>query len=376
MMRADLAVSSGLQMANGVFVRPYPLPAQVMIDDTGLDLWPGLIDLHGDAFERALAPRPGVMLPVEVALADIEAQLLAAGITTSYLAVTLSWESGLRSVETYRILRDALRARSSSRLPDLRLHVRFEAANMGALDLLLQDIHAGHVQMLSFNDHTPGIVKKLGDPVAVSKFVERTGKSYDHFCQAARQAALVTAEQSRLAQRLLAQAACKMGLPMASHDDSTVAERDYFRALGAYISEFPTTREVALAASLAGEPTIMGAPNVVRGGSHTGWHSAEALIKQQACSVLCSDYHYPSLLQAVYRLIHNHSATASEAIALVTQNAAQAAGLTDRGTFGLGQRADFILVEAGRVPKLQATIVQGRIAYMAPDFVSRLTMRP
>lgn len=371
-MQADLALSSGLQVADGVFITPSHRPAKLMINDTGLDLLPGFIDLHGDAFERALAPRPGVMLPVEIALADVETQLLAAGITTAYLAVTLSWEAGLRSVETYKILRDALQARPAGRLPDLRLHVRFEAANLKALDMLLIDLEAGHVKMLSFNDHTPGILKKLENPVAVSKFAERAGQTYEAFCEEARQAGAIDPAQQKAAHVLLAQAAQKAGVPMASHDDSSLAERAYFRSLGATISEFPTNFDVAFAAHQVGEATIMGAPNVVRGGSHTGWHSAENLVMQQACSVLCSDYHYLSLLHAVYKLIANRSTTTENAIALVTKNPAKAAGLADRGTLKTGKRADFILVEQGTFPKIQATISRGDIAYMAPGFAQRL----
>ena len=374
-MCADLALVSGLSVTDGVFTAPGQT-ARLMIDDTGLDCLPGLIDLHGDAFERALSPRPGVTLPVELALLELESQLLAAGITTAYLAVTLSWEAGLRSIATYEKLRDALIARGQSRAPDLYLHVRYEAATLEAVEMLLADIAAGHVRMLSFNDHTPGIVKKLPNPVAVSKFVERTGQDYEEFCLTARRAGAVPPARIVEAQLRLAQAARQAGIPMASHDDSSLEERAYFRDLGADISEFPTTLEVALAARAAGEPTIMGAPNVVRGGSHTGWHSAEALVRQQACSVLCSDYHYPSLLQAVYKLIRNNSASAPEAMALVTSNAAKAAKLTDRGSLEIGQRADFLLVEPGLFPRVVASITAGALAYLAPGEARRLKPQP
>lgn len=370
-MIADIALKSGLTVADGRFVDRQPV-AKLMIDDSGLDCLPGFIDLHGDAFERALAPRPGVYLPVEIALAEVESQLLAAGITTSYLAATLSWEAGLRSIDTYKIVRDALIARGRKQVPDIYFHVRFEAANLSALEILLEDIEAGHVHMLSFNDHTPGILKKLSNPVAVSKFVDRTGQSYEAFCLAARQAGDITADQIAAAQQRLAAAARKAGIPMASHDDSSLEERVSFRHLGAHISEFPTCLEVALAASSAGEPTIMGAPNVVRGGSHTGWHGAEALVQQKACSILCSDYHYPSMLQAIYKLVHNGSATMQEAEALVTVNAAKAAGLMDRGQLNHGGRADALLVKPGRFPRLMATIANGQLVYLASDMAPRL----
>lgn len=373
-MIADLALSSGLSAAGGIFIAPREA-ARLTIDDTGLDVLPGLIDIHGDAFERALAPRPGVTLPIGIALAEVEAQLLASGVTTAFLAVTLSWEAGLRSPATYQMLRDALAMRPAGTLPDLLLHVRFEAANLDALDMLLEDIAAGHVHMLSFNDHTPGILKKLSNPVQVSKFAERSGQSYEAFCADALRAGEVTPAQIEAAHLRLAAAAREAGIPMASHDDRTPQERGYFRTLGAEISEFPTTVEVALAAAAAGEPTVMGAPNVVRGGSHTGWHGAEALVRRKACSVLCSDYHYPSLLQAVYRLVRNASASFDEAVALVSANPAAAANLSDRGRLAPGQRADFLLVALGELPRLVATVAAGQIAYLAPGAAARLSSR-
>jgi alpha-D-ribose 1-methylphosphonate 5-triphosphate diphosphatase len=105
---------------------------------------PGLVDIHGDAHERALQPRPGVGFPPAMAVRDTAAQLLASGITTAYLGVTLSWEPGLRSRETWRALLSALdQARPTLPAPDLRVHCRFEADNLDALEEVLADIEAG-----------------------------------------------------------------------------------------------------------------------------------------------------------------------------------------------------------------------------------------
>ncbi len=357
-------------MADGVIVAE--ARARTVIDATGLDVLPGIIDVHGDAFERAISPRPGVMLPMGIALAELDAQLLAAGVTTAYLAITVSWEAGLRSRTTYEKLRDAVLARPAGSVPDLKLHVRFEAHNLDCLDLIIADIAAGRIDMLSFNDHTPSILKKLPDPRAVAKMVERAGQTYDDFCADARRAAAFTQEEVAEGRRRLAEAGRAAGIPMASHDDGSIEDRSEFRALGAKISEFPITLEVAEYAVAHGEPTVMGAPNVVRGGSHMGWHGAEDLVKRRSCSVLCSDYHYPSLLQAVYRLTRNGSATFNESVALVTKNAAAMSQLSDRGTLNAGQRADIVLVEPGPLPRVVATIVAGRVAYMAPDALSRV----
>ncbi|MDE2516114.1 MAG: phosphonate metabolism protein PhnM, partial [Rhodospirillales bacterium] len=133
-------------------------------DASGLLVLPGLIDLHGDAFERQLQPRPGVDFPTGLALADTEAQLLANGITTAYHGITLSWEPGLRSLDAWRAMLDALAAGppgGGGWTCDMRVHLRWEAFNLPALDQALADIAAGRVHLLAFNDHTPAIMRRL-----------------------------------------------------------------------------------------------------------------------------------------------------------------------------------------------------------------------
>jgi alpha-D-ribose 1-methylphosphonate 5-triphosphate diphosphatase len=369
----DIRISGGPDISGGRIVASLDRP-EIEIDATGLDVLPGLIDVHGDAFERAISPRPGVMFPVEIALAELEAQLIAAGITTAYLAITLSWEPGLRSRATYEMLRDAVRRRPATAVPDLKLHVRFEAHDLPDLDALLADIAAGHIGMISFNDHTPSIVRKLSDAAAAAKYAERAGQTLEAFAKVARHAMDATPQAVQAGRERLAEAARKAGIAMASHDEPDVAARAAFRAFGSGIAEFPVSAEVARDAMSHGEEVVMGAPNVVRGGSHMGWHGAEALVREGLCTVLCSDYHYPSLLQAVYRIARNGSAGFAEAAALVTRNAARLAWLSDRGDLGVGQRADLILVEPGEVPRLAVVIAGGGLAYLAPEFAARVAI--
>jgi len=368
-MSADIQILGGPCIVDGRIAAP-GAAARLRIDATGLDILPGLIDVHGDAFERALQPRPGVNIPVHMALAELEGQLLAAGITTAYLAITLSWESGLRSRATYEALRDAILVRPA-RAPDLRLHVRFETHNLDCLDVLINDISAGHIGMVSFNDHTPSIIRKLHDPATAVKYAERAGQSIADFTAAARVAATVSPAAVMEGRARLAETARGRGIPIASHDDADLEARADFRALGSAISEFPMNEAVARDAVAHGEDVVMGAPNVVRGGSHMGWHGAEAMVKHGACSVLCSDYHYPSLLHAPYIIARNGSAAFQSAIALVTANAARMAGLADRGTLAEGARADIILVDPAG-PRVIATIAGGTLAYLAPDSMPRL----
>ena len=140
---------------------------------------PGIVDLHGDAFERQIQPRPGVDFPVDLALRDTEAQLLANGITTAFHGVTLSWEPGLRSLTAWRALLDALDAGEWT--CDMRVHLRWEAYNLDALETALADIEAGRVHLVAFNDHTPSIIRKLKDPVEGAKYAGRAGMKMHAF---------------------------------------------------------------------------------------------------------------------------------------------------------------------------------------------------
>ncbi len=345
--------------------------ARRRIDAHGLMVLPGIVDLHGDAFERQIQPRPGVDFPMRLALAETEAQLLANGITTAFHGVTLSWEPGLRSATTWTALLDALDAARPGSRCDMRVHLRWEAFNLDALELALADIRAGRVHMLAFNDHTPSILRKTADPLTAGKFSERAGMTIPAFRALADAVAARAADVPR-GQAAIAAAAQIAGLPMASHDDDTVAAREGFRALGARICEFPMAEEVARAAIEAGDWVVMGSPNVVRGGSHIGWASAAAMAEAGLCRILTSDYFYPALTQAPFILAARGVLDLAAAWALVSTNPAAAAGLADRGILAHGKRADLVLVAPGPLPRVVATIANGRIAAGTAELHQRL----
>ena len=332
-----------------------------LVDARGLLVLPGIIDLHGDAFERQIQPRPGVNMPTAIALADTEAQLLANGITTAFHGLTLSWEHGLRGADFWRSWLDALDAHRPRSACDMRVHLRWEAFNLDALDLAVSDIAAGRVHLLAFNDHTPGIMKRLADPVLAFGYSKRAGQTPDAFAATAHAAWGRTAEVSAGLDRIAA-AARVAGLPMASHDDDTPATRAGFRARGARICEFPVTPEVARAARDGGDMIAMGSPNVLRGGSHLGWAGAADMVMAGLCDVLTSDYYYPALLQAPFALARRGLDLAA-AWATVSANPARAGGLHDRGTLAPGKRADVVLVAPDPVPRIVAVISNGRWAW-------------
>ncbi len=338
-------------------------------DARGLLVLPGIVDIHGDSFERQLQPRPGVDFPPDIALADTQAQLLANGITTAFHGVTLSWEPGLRSPNSWTALLAALRARPWT--CDMRVHLRWEAYNLDALETALADIEAGHVHLVAFNDHTPSILKKLADPVAGAKYSDRAGMKLDAFrALAERIGARVDAVPA--ARTRIAAAARKAGMPLASHDDATVPERTAFRELGARICEFPMAEEVGEAARAAGDWVVMGSPNVVRGRSHLGWASAARLAEAGICNVLSSDYYYPAMLRAALILARRGTLDLARAWSLISSNPARAAGLLDRGTISPGKRADLVLIDPD-VPHVVATIVAGQLAHLAYPGAERLS---
>jgi alpha-D-ribose 1-methylphosphonate 5-triphosphate diphosphatase len=329
-------------------------------DARGLLVVPGIVDIHGDAFERQLQPRPGVDFPADIALADTEAQLLANGITTAFHGITLSWEPGLRSPDAWSTMLAALRARPWT--CDMRVHLRWEAYNLDALETALADIAAGHVHLVAFNDHTPSILKKIADPVAGAKYSDRAGMKLEAFRDLAdRIAARVDAVPA--AQARIAAAARTAGVPVASHDDATVPTRTAFRELGARICEFPMAEEVGEAARDAGDWVVMGSPNVVRGRSHIGWASAARLAEAGICNVLSSDYYYPAMMRAALILAGRGVLDFAQAWALVSTNPARAAGLSDRGVISLGKRADLVVLDPD-VPQVVATFVAGHAAFL------------
>jgi alpha-D-ribose 1-methylphosphonate 5-triphosphate diphosphatase len=338
-------------------------------DARGLLVLPGIVDIHGDAFERQVQPRPGVGFSADVALHDTESQLLANGITTAYHGVTLSWEPGLRSLDAWTALLDALEARQWT--CDMRIHLRWEAFNLDALETALADITAGRVHLVAFNDHTPAIVKKIENPVEGAKYSDRAGMGLDEF-RALTQRIAAREHAVPAALERIAAAAREAGVPMASHDDATIDTRIAFRERGARICEFPMAEEVGEAARSAGDWVVMGCPNVVRGGSHLGWASAARLAEAGICSVLSSDYFYPAMLRAAMILAGRGVLNLPRAWALISANPAAAAGLSDRGAIAEGLRADVVLVDPA-IPRVIATIAGGRVAHLSAEGAARLS---
>ncbi len=335
--------------------------ARLAIDARNLLVLPGIVDLHGDAFERQMMPRAGVDFPIDVALADSDRQAISNGITTVFHATTCSWEPGLRSADNARGLMEAIERQRPQFAADTRFHLRHETYNLDAEAEIAQWLMEGRVDLFAFNDHMDGTVADMVKPRKRNRMVERTGLSGEEFDRLVSRADEVPASVARLAA-----AARAAEVRMLSHDDATPAMRREFRELGALIAEFPINEETAQAAASHGDAIVYGAPNVVRGGSHTGWTKASDMIAEGLCSVLASDYYYPAQLLAAFRLAADGVLPLTEAWNLVSAGPARATGLTDRGVLAEGRRADILLVDddVPLRPRLIAVISGGKLVHL------------
>lgn len=364
-----------------------PVDGARVIDGRGLVLAPAMIDIHGDAFERQMMPRPGVFFPMEAALLETDRHLAVNGIATAYHALTLSWEPGLRSVTQGTEFVDTLEALAGRLTVENRIQLRWESFAFEAIPLIERVLAGPLAPSVAFNDHTSMIMRGFDVPIQKRLFehnpqfavadladermikrmagrAQRSNMSVESFRDLLGQVWDRRADvPAALAQ--VADAGRAAGVAILSHDDTQLETRDYFRARGARISEFPMTLEVAQAARAAGDWLVFGAPNAVRGGSHIGSPGAADMLSPDLCDILASDYFYPAMLAAVARLHAEGRAPLHKLWDRVSGNPAQALGLTDRGQIAPGKRADLVLLDwpEGHLPAVCMTMVGGRLAY-------------
>lgn len=338
------------------------------IDVQGDYVAPGLVEMHTDNMEKHFMPRPKVFWPNGLAAALVhDAQMAAAGVTTVYDAICAGTPFSAKDYrkDIFSDVMDALRLGTAENVfrIDHRIHMRCELTSPD----LLRDIEPYQddalVQLVSLMDHTPG-QRQWRDLAHLRTYALGNGKTEAEFEEdvVVRQregtanvgrnwSAVVEMFQSR-------------GIPIATHDDTTIEHVEAGIASGAVISEFPTTVEAAEAAKQRGLATIAGAPNVVRGGSHSGGVSVAELAEKDLLDGLSSDYVPASLLQAVLKLHDKHGINLPAAMAKVTWKVADILGLGDRGHLKPGLRADIVRFKAlGATPVIATVWSQGRRAF-------------
>ena len=331
------------------------------IDARGCLVLPGIIDIHGDAFERQIMPRAKTAFPLDVAMLETDRQLAANGITTAYHGITISWEPGLRSLgEALRIIA-VLDRLERDFLVDHRIHIRWETFALDAVAEVEALFDRSKKPLLAFNDHT-------GPTLAGARADNKVGSSAERaMLDVASYLMLLNKVSERAAEvpaaiAALAGAARSKGVPMLSHDDVSPGMRSSFRDLGARIAEFPMNRDTLDAAAQAGDAIVLGAPNVVRGGSHNGAIGAEEAIRASKCSVLASDYYYPAQLAAIRALDARGTLALDRGWPMISSSPAEAAQLSDRGVIAEGQRADLVILPEGSL-RPAATISGGRVVF-------------
>lgn len=321
------------------------------IDYEGDYLIAGLVELHTDNLEKHLIPRPKVHWPVVSALMAHDAQVAAAGITTVFDAVAVGG-TVKDDVRDEILVESANSIHEASENGMLRathfLHMRCEVGNPRAVDLFEPFRDDPLVRLVSLMDHTPGQrqfvdVEKL--KIYYTGKHAMTDAEFDAMVEDRKNNQVIYSEKHR---RAIAAACVERNIVTASHDDATEEHVDEAYELGLTISEFPTTIEAARHARKKGLTNIMGGPNVVRGGSHSGNVSAGELAEAGVLDALSSDYVPASLLHGAFLLHKSHGLALPEALATVTCTPARMVGLDDRGEIAPGKRADIIRVRQAK----------------------------
>lgn len=315
-------------------------------DLSGDYLMPGFIELHTDNLEKHMNPRPGVDWPSSSAVIAHDAQIVAAGITTVFDALSIGDISpkGDRLRQLPIMLKAVSDAEKQGQTrAEHRLHLRCEISHEHTLDTFHKLVDNPLVQLVSLMDHSPG-QRQFGK---LEKYREYYQGKY-HFSDDEMTAFMARHQENASKyshfQRLTIVETCKeKGLAMASHDDATAEHARESAELGMSIAEFPTTLVAAELSHELGMKVLMGAPNIVRGGSHSGNIAAQELARRDVLDILSSDYYPSSLLQAV-NLLNEAGHSMPQAVAKVSLAPARAASLNDRGEIRPGLRADLVRV--------------------------------
>ncbi len=318
------------------------------IDLAGDYLLPGLVELHTDHLESHVMPRPKVRWHALGAALAYDAQIAASGITTVFDSLRAGSDSfgGGLGAEVQQLAETLNHARRHGLFrADHRTHLRCEVPAADVVEQVRAMLAHHAVGLLSLMDHTPG-QRQFRDMERYFTYAARYGGTRaDQEGRAAQRMREAAAANAVNRPALLALAAAH-AVPLASHDDTTPEDVAQSRAEGVALAEFPTTLEAAQASHAAGITVMMGAPNLLRGGSHSGNVSAQALAEAGLLQVLSSDYVPGSLLLAAFELPRRvRGISLSQAVAMVSRNPARATGLLDRGELAPGRRADMLRVQ-------------------------------
>jgi alpha-D-ribose 1-methylphosphonate 5-triphosphate diphosphatase len=331
-------------------------------------LIPGLVEVHTDNLEKHLSPRPGVLWNAHSAMLVHDAQCAAAGITTVLDSVVIGdLDQGGARCQTQHTSIAALHQCRDEGLMRVEhmLHLRCEVSAPDILEVFNQYAEDDLLKLVSVMDHTPG-QRQWRDLKSYRRYCERNGRYSSEAFDAMVAQRKADQQAYALPHRQSIVKACRAReLSLASHDDTLLSDIELAVQEGVTLSEFPTTVVAAQAAHAAGMAIVMGGPNMVKGGSHSGNVSAAELAQLDLLDIFSSDYVPSSLLLATYMLAALEGWSLPKAVRTVTLNPARAIGLPDRGAVAVGQRADLVRVRMNRagMPMVVETWLTGQRAF-------------
>lgn len=361
---ADEIVKGAIVIRDGKIAEIDTGVVSVGDDMNGDYVIPGLIELHTDQLETHYAPRPKVRWNVDAAIQAHDAQIAASGITTVFdaLRVGADYDRDFSGADM-RMLADAIESgMNDNRLRvDHFLHLRCEVSSSDCAETFALFEGDERVKLASLMDHAPGQRQFVNLDTYRTYYMRKmklTDEEFTRHCEARMADSEAYSARHR---RLIADKAQALGIVLASHDDATSAHVDESVEHGIRIAEFPTTKEAADASKAAGLSILMGGPNIVRGGSHSGNISARDLVANGSLDILSSDYIPFSLIQAAFALSNGENAISlPRAIALVSKNPADAMHMDDRGEIAVGKRADLVRARAhGTIPVVRTVWREG-----------------
>ncbi|EKZ5287138.1 alpha-D-ribose 1-methylphosphonate 5-triphosphate diphosphatase [Klebsiella aerogenes] len=318
------------------------------LDGEGGWLLPGLIELHTDNLDKFFTPRPKVDWPAHSAMSSHDALMVASGITTVLDAVAIGdVRDGGDRLENLEKMINAVEETQKRGLnrAEHRLHLRCELPHHTTLPLFEKLVDREPVTLVSLMDHSPGQRQFANREKYREYYQGKYQLSGEQMLRFEEEQMALAAAWSQPNRQAIAAMCRERQIALASHDDATHEHVAESHRLGSVIAEFPTTLAAAQASRQHGMNVLMGAPNIVRGGSHSGNVAAHQLAASGLLDILSSDYYPASLLDAAFRIADSddNAFTLAQAVRLVSKHPAQALGLHDRGVIAEGKRADLVL---------------------------------
>lgn len=339
------------------------------IDAKGAYITPGFIDIHSDYIEQVISPRSTTMMDFHMGIRESEKALISHGVTTMFHSLSLHQNDPVltrpirRSENVITLIEKLSETRETNHLIRNKVHARLEIDNVSYIEEVIHLLKEKKIHLLSFMDHTPG-QGQYRDLEIYRKAFKVTGKVDEKAFQLMVKNNLEKEKFTLDTILEISKIALSNKVSVASHDDDSFDKVALAKSFGTTISEFPITLEVAKEAVRLGLWTVVGAPNILLGGSHSGNLSAIEAIKEGAGNILCSDYYPQAFVYAIFQLASTDILSLPEAFKLATLNPAKALKIEkETGSIQIGKKADLLMIQEDPQPSIKWAMVDGREVY-------------